>query len=168
MVIKFMIMLRLLIGLVAFFSISCHESSEDKKSIVSFSDTTFEKSARLTGMPFSKKCNLINYYFRSGGLQDLAMLCRFSCRESDLTAIIKEFVDWNDKQIGKVATRKIASTPPYSLQIVPVADAKSIKWWNVADRNIIYESLCKDGFGCNFWVSKSVDGFVDIYMYQSS
>jgi len=127
----------------------------------------FQYMVDTTRMPFTSKCLSICYYFRSGGLQDMTMLCKFSCSMNQVDGILNSMYAWNSKQISPGSTRSDKSTLPFSIEMIPKVEASKLSWWDLDASRIIRESLCPTKFGCNIWVVDMGADQAAVYMYQS-
>lgn len=144
------------------------ESDLDSETFLTYENKSAAFIRENARVPLGDDCKSVYYYFRSGGLQDLTMLSKFSCDKNKVEDVIAILTKWNDEQIGKRGNRQISLIAPYDLNILPSAEIKKLSWWDLKKQKIERAIICKEGFGCNFWITESKkDSRVIVYMYQS-
>jgi hypothetical protein len=154
------------------FSVSCEDElrtdNHDNDQIVTYVNESAFKMKAITGLPLESDCFSIDYYIRSGGMQDITMLARFQCNLSDVEKIITRIENWNDKQIGRKCVREIRHTTPFGMELIPKDEALKITWWKLREENVVKSILCKEGFGCSIWIERvDASNSVFVNLYQS-
>ena len=126
-----------------------------------------DEMARETGLPFPSDASKIHYFLHAGGLQYLQIYGKFDCPADRADAIVAEFIDDNDGQLGRgpgaLPARQTVTAGPFGT--MGSGDFK-LPWWDLDPAKVRKAILLNQSHVMQFWIEPSGSTEATIYFYM--